>query len=123
MTEETTKYSVGKGIAAFFLWGLLGLVWSFTSVPIIAGFVYIVAAPLIFSVGASWWMVNVPVSLVFCASLWLVHKIIARPPANATQMSEPQSATDAVYGTIGFALFYLVAWWTLVLFVKSAAPL
>ena len=123
MRSNATKYSIGRGIAAFALCGLLGFVWGGASVPIIAGLVSIVVAPLVFLVSASWWMINLPIALNLGASLYCFRKIVARPNANATPESARQSATDAIYGAIGFGLFYLLAWLALILFVTTAAPL
>lgn len=94
-----------------------------TSVPIVAGFAYIVVAPLVFVVGASWWMIHPPIAFVLAASLWMVYRIVARPPVDADEIGKSHCAKDAIYGAIGFGLFYLLAWLGLVLFYLNMAPL
>ena len=123
MKDNAAKYPFGQGAASFVLCGLLGLIWGVTSVPIIAGFAAIVMAPLVFLVSASWWMVNLPIALVFMGSLYCVHRIVARAPANADESQKRHSLTDARYGVAGFGAFYLLAWLGLALLYLNMAPL
>ena len=91
--------------------------------PIVAVFSGALLATLLFPHHASWWAVSFPVALALAVSLWFVQKIIRRAPEDADENHVLHSAKDAIYGTLGFALFYLVACGALASFVKSAAPL
>ena len=119
MQRDPAKYSFGKGLASFLLCGLFGAVWGLTSVPIVV----IVIGPFVMFAGASLWLVNIPIALLLARSLSFVHGIVARPPDNADETQKIHGLTDARYGSIGFGLFYLLAWLGFVLFYLNMAPL
>ena len=117
------KYLTVKDVEDFLLCGFFGLIWGLTIIPIVTVFSGAFLGFLMFPHHISQWILSVPIVLTLLVSLLVVRPMLLRAPNDIDEKDIWQSARDAMYGLIGFSLFYFVACCALLALVRSGAHL